>query len=132
VPPEDVVHVLGNMVEAVRPGGVVLDLQIVRPISRIETNGRGVCEVVADELIRRADAAAAALDAFVEGGRLVDEAADDHQTLVHFDDGAEVVDHFAGAMMTGLPPDAVPVLRSIGVPCVRRDSCRLRRLRRVG
>jgi hypothetical protein len=28
---EDVVHVLRHMVEAVRPGGLVLDLQVIRP-----------------------------------------------------------------------------------------------------
>jgi hypothetical protein len=129
VPEEDVVHVLGNMVEAVRPGGVVLDLQLVRPVSRIESGGRVVCEVRADTLLRRVDAATAAVDSLVAEGRLVEEEVDQHQTLVHFDEGADVVAHFDDRALTSLPPEAVPLLRAIRGPCVRRDHCRLRRLR---
>jgi hypothetical protein len=61
VEPEDVVHVLGKSVEAVRPGGGVLDLQVIRPKPRIESNRRVICEFVAIELFRKADAAAAAV-----------------------------------------------------------------------
>ena len=50
-------HVLGNMVGAVRPGGVILDLQVVRPNPRVEVDGRFVCELDGAPLFRKADAA---------------------------------------------------------------------------
>jgi hypothetical protein len=39
------VHVLRSMVEAVKLGGLVLDLQAIRPNPRVEVNGRVVCEI---------------------------------------------------------------------------------------
>jgi hypothetical protein len=50
------VHVLRNMVEAVKPGGLVLDLQVIRPNATAEVDGRFVCEVDGDPLFRTADA----------------------------------------------------------------------------
>ena len=70
-------NVLGKMVEAVKPGGVILDLQVIRPKPRIESDGRVVCEFVAAELLRKADAAAAAVNALVTQSRLFEEAVDD-------------------------------------------------------
>jgi hypothetical protein len=35
------VHVLRNMVEAVEPGGLVLDLQVIRPDPTVEVDGQG-------------------------------------------------------------------------------------------
>jgi hypothetical protein len=122
------VNVLGKMVKAVKPGGVILDLQVIRPKPRIESDGRVVCEFVAAELLRKADAAAAAVDALVTQGRLFEEAVDDHDVCEHFDSGAELL---AGLADPGrsLPADAIPELRVLPRPCTRRDRCRLRRLR---
>ena len=52
-------HVLRNMVEAVRPAGELLDLQVIRPNPRVEAGGRLVCEVEGEPLFRSADAATA-------------------------------------------------------------------------
>ena len=120
--------VLGKMLEAVAPGGVMLDLQVIRPKPRIESDGLVVCELVAAELLRKADAAAAAVDALVTQGRLFEEAVDDHDVCQHFKHGADLLAELADPGRS-LPADAIPVLRALRRPCTRRDRCRLRRLR---
>lgn len=119
--------VLGNMVRAVRPGGVVLDLQVIRPDPTIEADGRIVGEVDGEALFEWADAAVAAIDALVRRGRLVDEASDDHDVLKHYADGPELVSDFAGKKRR-LPEHALPELHALETPCVVRERCRLRRL----
>src|SRR2546429_332029 len=78
------------MVTAVRPGGVVLDLQVIRPNPRVEVDGRVVCEIDGEPLFRLADAAAAAVDSFVATGRLIAEAGDDHDLFKALADRAPV------------------------------------------
>jgi hypothetical protein len=53
------------MVGAVKPGGMILDLQVIRPDPRVEIDGRVVCEIDGEPLFRKADAATSALDALV-------------------------------------------------------------------
>ena len=121
-------HVLRNMVRAVRPGGVVLDLQVIRPNPLVEVDGRVVCEIDGEPLFRLADAAAAAVDSFVATGRLIAEAVDDHDVLKHYANGADLVDDFAEKERR-VPGEAIAPLRSVVTPCVMRERCRLRRLR---
>jgi hypothetical protein len=121
------VHVLRNMVNAVKPDGLVLDLQVIRPDPRVEVGGRMVCEIDGQPLFRLADAAAA-VDAYVGAARLLEEAVDDLDVRKHYRTGADLVDDFAGKERK-LPADAVPVVRAIDRPCVVRERCRLRRLR---
>ena len=121
-------HVLRNMVEAVKPGGVVLDLQVIRPDPVVEADGRVLCEIDGEPLFRLADAAVAAVDSFVAAGRLVEEAVDDHDVRKHYMSGAELVDDFA-AKKRRIPDEAVPRLRAMTGPCAVRERCRLRRLR---
>ena len=120
-------HVLRNMVEAVRPGGLVLDLQVIRPNPRAEVDGRLICELDGEPLFRKADAAAAAVDGSVAAGRLLEEAVDDHDVLKHYENGADLMDDWA---RSGRHPsdDAAPRLRAVTRPCVTREQCRLRRL----
>jgi hypothetical protein len=121
------VHVLRKMVEAVKPGGLVLDLQVIRPNPTAEVDGRAVCEIDGEPLFRSADAATAAVDALILGGRLVEQAVDDHDVRKHYADGAELVDDFADKKRR-LPDHAVSGLLAVAQPCVVRERCRLRRL----
>jgi hypothetical protein len=129
VEPEDVVDVLRKMVDAVLPGGIVLDLQVIRPDPRIEVDGRLVREIDGEPLFRLADAATAAVDAAIADGRLSEEAVDDHDVRKHYPNGTDLVDDFATKERRILD-EAVPQLRAIARPCVVRERCRLRRLRR--
>jgi hypothetical protein len=128
VEPEDVVDVLGRMLAALHPGGIVLDLQVIRPDPQVEVDGRVVCEIDGEPLFRWADAATAAVEARIEVGELVEEAVDDHDVRKHYTDGAELVDDVA-ASRRSLPEDDVPRLRTIRRPLVVRERCRTRLLR---
>ena len=121
-------HVLRNMVTAVKPGGLVLDLQVIRPDPRVELNGRVVCGIDGQPLFRLADAAAEAVDAAVAEGRLREEAVDDHDVRKHYRTGADLVADFADKERR-LPAEAVPTVRALSRPCVVRERCCLRRLR---
>jgi hypothetical protein len=122
------VHVLRNMVSAVKPGGLVLDLQVIRPDPHVEYDGQIVCEIDGQPLFRLADAAAAAVDTFVAKGRLTEEALDDHDVRKHYRNGDALVADFAGKERK-LPADALPAVRALTRPCAVRERCRLRRLR---
>jgi hypothetical protein len=115
------------MMKALRPGGTILDLQILRPSPRMEVGDTVVCEIEAEQLFRRADAAAAAIDAEIGRGRLIEEAVDDHDTCTHFADGAELVAETKDKLVR-LPEASIPELLAMAQPCIRRDRCRLRRL----
>ena len=121
-------HVLRNMVEAVEQGGLVFDLQVIRPNPVVETEGRIVCEIDGQPLFRRADAAAAAINALVRSGELNEQAVDDHDVREHYANGAELVDDFAGKQRR-IPQRALPRLRALTQSCAVRERCRLRRLR---
>jgi hypothetical protein len=128
VEPEDVVHVLRTMVEAVEPGGLVLDLQVIRPNPVVEVDGHSFCEIDGEPLFAGADAAVAAVDSLVGAGRLVEEAVDDHDVRKHYANGAELVADFADKKRK-LPKEALPALRLVEQACAVRERCRLRRLR---
>jgi hypothetical protein len=130
VAPEDVVHVLGNMVQGVKAGGLVFDLQVIRPDPVVEVEGRIMCEIDGEPLFRIADAATAAIDAFVDEGLLVEQAVDDHDVREHFANGAELVEAFRGKRRR-LPEEAAPELGAVSERCVIRERCRLRRLQVV-
>jgi hypothetical protein len=121
------VHVLRNMVEAVKPDGLVFDLQVIRPNPTAEVNGRVVCEIEGEPLFRCADAATAAVDALIGAGRLVEQAVDDHDVRKHYANGIALVDDFADKKRQ-VPDHAVPRLRAVAQPCLVRERCRLRRL----
>jgi hypothetical protein len=127
VEPEDVVHVLQNMVQAVKRGGTILDLQVIRPNPRVEIDGLVVCEIDGEPLFHKADAATEAVDVLVRAGRLVETAHDEHDVRKHYPTGTALIDDFAGKERR-LPREAMPALRVTSRPCAVRERCRLRRL----
>jgi hypothetical protein len=121
------VDVLHKMVEALEPGGLVFDLQVIRPNPVVEVEGLPLCEIDGASLFRTADAAVSAIDAVVTLGQLVEQAVDDHDVLKHYGSGADLVDAFIGKQRK-LPEQAVPRLRALERSCTVRERCRLRRL----
>jgi hypothetical protein len=116
------------MVDAVAPGGLVLDLQVIRPNPQVELDGRAVAEIDGEPLFEWADAATAAVDARIAAGDLLEEAVDDHDVRKHYSDGADLVDDVEGSKRH-LPEASVPMLRAIDRALVVHERCRLRRLR---
>ena len=119
------------MVDAVRPGGIVLDLQVIRPNPRAESGDVVICEMDGTPLFAKADAAVAAVDALIAAGRLVEEAVDDHDVLKHYPSGSDLLDEWERGDRRPLG-DGPDRLREIHRPCVTRERCRLRRLRVCG
>ena len=113
------------MVEAVKPDGHVLDLQVIRPNPTAEMDERVICEIDGEPLFRTADTATAAIDRLIRTERLLEQAIDDHDVRKHYPSGAELVEDFADKKRR-LPDRAVPRLLALAQPCVMRERCRLR------
>lgn len=122
-------NALSQMIEAVKPGGLVLDLQVIRPDPPVVLDGSVVATIDAEPLFAWADAATAAVDARVAAGDLVEEAVDDHEIRTHYADGAGLVDDVATSKRRRFSESVVPVVAAIDRPLVVRERCRLRRLR---
>jgi hypothetical protein len=116
------------MIDAVRPGGLVLDLQVIRPDPYVELDGRTIARIDGTGLFAWADAAVAAIEARIAAGDLAEEAVDDHDVRKHYTDGAELVDDVAQSKRSLLPED-VAMLAAIRQPLVVRERCRTRLLR---
>ncbi|MBA2460912.1 MAG: hypothetical protein H0V45_03965 [Actinobacteria bacterium] len=116
------------MIEAVALGGLVLDLQVIRPNPRVEVDGCTLCEIDGEVLFRKADAATAAVDARIAAGDLVEEAVDDHDVRMHYSAGADLAEDVAESERS-LAEEFVPIVRAIRGPLVMRERCRLRKLR---
>jgi hypothetical protein len=121
------VNVLRKMMVAVNPGGLVLDLQVIRPDPVVEAGEERICEIWGEPLFRKADAATAAVEAAIGAGRLLEEAMDDHDVRTHYPGGAALVGDFAGKKRR-IPSEAVSQLLAAG-PVIVRERCRVRRLR---
>ena len=121
-------NALSRMIDAVKPGGRVLDLQVIRPDPRVELSGRVVAEIDGEPLFRWADAATAAVDARIRAGDLVEEAVDDHEVCKHYSNGAELVEDVAGSKRR-FPDEVIERVGAIEEPVLTREDCRLRRLR---
>jgi hypothetical protein len=119
------------MVTAIRPGGLVLDLQVVRPHPVVEVSGHDLCDIDGEPLFVKADAATAAIDALVAQRRLLEQAVDDHDVRKHYATGTDLLDDLVGKPRR-VALELVPLLRAIDGPCAIRERCRLRRLQAFG
>jgi hypothetical protein len=122
------VDALNSMLRAAAPGGVILDLQVIRPNPVVEVEGRVVAEIDGEPLFAWADAATAAIEARIAAGDLVEEAVDDHDVCKHYSDGPEMVEDVA-ASKRRFTPEAAAVVATVERPLHSRERCRLRRLR---
>lgn len=127
---EDVVHVLRRVRRALVPGGVILDLQVIPPDPVILVDGAAICRLEGGSLLDDAAAAAAEVGAMVAQGLLREEAVDDHDVLHHYPSGRSLVEDFE-TRKRSVPAGSVALLAAIERPCIIRESCRLRRLRRT-
>lgn len=121
-------NALSRMIEATRPGGHILDLQVIRPDPYIELDGRVIARIDGAGLFAWADAAVAAIESRIAAGDLAEEATDDHEVRKQYANGVELVDDVAQSKRS-LPEQSVPMLRRIRRPIVVRERCRTRLLR---
>jgi hypothetical protein len=121
------VNVLSRMIDGAEPGGLILDLQVIRPDPYVELDGRVVARMDGEPLFEWADAATTAVDARIAAADLVEQAVDDHDVRKHYSDGADLVEDVT-ASRRRFPDEVVPMLQTIERPVVVRERCRLRRL----
>lgn len=120
-------HVLRKLVGAAKPGGLVLDLQVIRPDPVVEHDGRRLGEFDGSWLFARADAATAAVDSLVAAGRLVEERVLDHDVLKHYAEADDLVADWRDGERP--PRDGLFArLATVDGPCAVRERCRLRGL----
>jgi SAM-dependent methyltransferase len=127
---EDVVRALRRFREALAPGGTILDLQVVAPEPTVEVNGEVVCRLEGGALLDDAATAAAVIDDEIARGLLREEAVDDHDVLRHFSTGASLIEHLRTTARP-VAAGAAPLLKASARPHIIRETCRLRRLRRI-
>lgn len=123
-------HALSRMIEATALGGLILDLQVIRPDPYVELDGSVVARIDGEPLFDWADAATAAVDARVAAGDLVAEGFDDHDVRKHYSAGADLVADVAGSRRR-FPDTVAANVQRLDRPLVVRERCRARRLRIV-
>jgi hypothetical protein len=122
------VDALSQMIEATRPGGQILDLQVIRPDPVIELDGHPIAHIDGEPLFLWADAAVAAIDERISLGELVQEAFDDHDIREYYADGRELAGRFVTSKRR-LSDEALRVIQPIVQPLAVRERCRTRLLR---
>jgi len=102
------VDVLRNMVDAAKPGRIVLDLQVICPNPRVEVDSRLVCEIDGERWSRLATTTTSASTTRT----------------------APTSSTISRQSSAGYPTKQYPVCARSHGPCVVRERCRLWRLRR--
>ncbi len=128
MPTEGVGNALSNVLAAVIPGGIVLDLQTVRPPLRVEAAGQVVCELESGGFYARADANERVMMDAVRDGRMRLEAEERLEVLHRYSTGAELVAD-ADSKQRTIPRAMRPAVAAIASECILREPCRTRRLR---
>ncbi len=129
--PEGVVNVLRKLLQALVPGGIVVDLLSVPPPERVEVDGELVGELDNSAFFPRALAAAGALDALVLEGVLVHEHEERFPIFVRYPTGTNLFEDVAQREYTRMPAAIGPRVRAIVGPCEIRDNCLVRRFRKL-
>ena len=124
-------HVLRRLLQALVPGGVVVDLLSVPPPERVEVGDEVLGELDQSRFFPRALAAAAGLDALAEEWFLVAEHEERFSILVRYATGAEAVEDVAQRTYTRMPAELARRVEAIPGPCAMREHCLVRRFRRA-
>ena len=129
--PEGVVDVLRHLLEALEPGGLVVDLLSVPPPERVEVDGEVVGELDGSRFFPRALAAAAGLDVLAAEGVLMHEHEERFAIFVRYLTGADLVEDVSQREHTRIPAELARTVRAIPGPCAIRDNCLVRRFRKL-
>ena len=121
--PEGIVHALRQVCEALVPGGLVIDLQAIRPSGRVEIGGDPIGRINDDVFFARAAQAVAGLDSLVDEGLLARGPQIVFETLAHYDAGAELIAAITDSPNGNFPPNSRGASRTPGhAPSARRAS----------
>lgn len=123
---------LRDLLRALVPGGLVVDLLSVPPPEHVEAAGEVIGELDNSAFFARAIPAAAGLDALAAAGVLVHEHEERLSILVRYPTGADLADDVAQRTYSRLPATLEPRVRAIAGPCELRSPCLVRRFRTLG
>jgi hypothetical protein len=129
--PEDVVDVLRNLLKALVPGGVVVDLLAVPPNARVEAGDAVLGELDESAFFPRALAAAAGLDALVDDGLLVRGSEERFTILVRYPTGQDAVDDVSQRTYTRMPGELAQRVEAIRGAVAIRETSLVRQFRRL-
>jgi hypothetical protein len=129
--PEGVVDVLRNLLKALVPGGVVVDLLAVPPNARVEAGDAVLGELDESAFFPRALAAAAGLDALVDDGLLVRGSEERFTILVRYPTGQDAVDDVSQRTYTRMPGELAQRVEAIRGAVAIRETSLVRQFRRL-
>ena len=123
--------VLRRLLQALVPGGIVVDLIAVPPPERVEVGDEVLGELDQSRAIPRWLRTAAGLDALVEEGLLGAEGEEPLSVLVRFPTGRDAVDDVAQRTFTRMPAELARRVGAIEGPVAIREHSLVRRFRRL-
>jgi hypothetical protein len=129
--PEGVVDVLRRLLEALVPGGAVVDLLSVPPPETVEAGGGVLGEIDQSAFFPRALEAASGLDTLAHEGLLAVEHEERFSIFVRYPTGRDAVEDVAGRTYSRMPPELVPRVLALDGPCVIRENCLVRSFRKL-
>lgn len=129
--PEGVVNVLRRLLQALVPGGVVVDLTMSPPDEAIESAGVTLGHLDGSAFFPRAVAACAGLDALAEDGYLRREREEPIVVTVRYPSGADVLEDVARRGYTRMPTALGEKLVTVEAECVLRSNCLVRTFRKL-
>jgi hypothetical protein len=124
--PEDVVHVLRRLLEALPAGGAVVDLASVPPDGLVEAGGRVVGRLDESAFFARARVAAAGLDDLVAKGVLARQADERFPVFIDYPTGADAVADVAQRSYGRMPDVVAARLTAITEPVRIREHSLVR------
>ena len=122
--------VLRRLHETLVPGGLVLDLRSIPPSPRVESDGETLGEIDYWAWFERAERDAEALEVLVRERLLVPEQAVEHEIVVVYPSGRDLLTHADGWRLKRVPGALAERVTALDRACRVRENCLARRLRK--
>lgn len=129
--PEGVVDVLRKLLQALVPGGVVVDLTAVPPNAQVEVDGAVLGELDGSAFFPRAEEATAGLDALAHEGLLLLEGEERLSILVRYPTGRDAVEDVEQRTYTRMPAELARRVKAIAEPVPIREHSLVRAFRKL-
>ncbi len=129
--PEGVVDVLRRLLQALVPGGVVVDLTMSPPDEIVESDGEILGHLDGSAFFPRALAAGAGLDALATEGLLRLEGEEPVTVMVRYPTGVDVLEDVAGRTYTHMPSALATRLETVSTECLLYSNCLVRSFRKT-
>ena len=123
--------VLRRLLEALVPGGIVVDLTMSPPDEVVESGGEVLGHLDGSLFFPRALSAGTGLDALADEGLLALEREAPVAVIVRYPTGNDVLEDIAGRAYTRMPPELARRLAGISAECLLTSHCLVRTFRKL-